>query len=232
MIDRPPIIWYILLTLCLAVQQKESAMSMGTVSSWSLPDSKIINPDELRRILEVAKKNSQRDYVFFATCANTGLRLCEVGHIQKSDVKGDRLSIVRRKKRVLKTDRIDIVPALAEILSEWSSRVDCGPIFPGECAPCFIRRTKGEPEQVCIGGHISLRAIQRRWELAIAEAGLRVPGRGIHSLRHFAVTQFYAKYRDLRAAQLFAGHSSSTITERYASVLDMKEKIGAMEAVV
>ncbi len=225
-------ICYLLLVPCLAAIWKGSAMSMGTVSSWSLPDSKIINPDELRRILEVAKKNSQRDYVFFTICANTGLRLCEVGHIQKSDVRGDRLTIVRRKKKNLKAERIDVVPALAEILTEWAGRVDCGYIFPGECSPCFIRRTKGEPEQVCIGGHISLRAIQRRWELAIAEAGLRVPGRGIHSLRHFAVTQFYAKYRDLRAAQLFAGHSSSQITERYASVLDMKEKIGAMEAMV
>jgi len=232
MIDRSPIIRYILLVLCLAAIWKGSAMSMGTVSSWSLPEAKIINPDELHRILEVAKKNSERDYVFFAICANTGLRLCEVGHIQKSDVRGDRLTIIRRKKKILKTERIDIVPALAEILSEWTKRLDCGYIFRGECAPCFIRRTKGEPEQVCIGGHISLRAIQRRWELAIAEAGLRVPGRGIHSLRHFAITQFYAKHRDLRAAQLFAGHSSSTITERYASVLDMKEKIGAMVAMV
>ena len=88
-------------------------MSMGTVSSWSLPEAKIINPDELRRILEVAKKNSERDYVFFTICANTGLRLCEVGHIQKSDVRGDRLTIIRRKKKILKTERIDIVPALA-----------------------------------------------------------------------------------------------------------------------
>ncbi len=207
-------------------------MSMGTASSWSLPDSKIITPDELRRILQIAKKNSERDYVFFAICANTGLRLSEVGHIQRSDIRGERMEIVRRKKRILKPERIDIVPALAEILRFWVERIDLGYIFPGECSPCFIRRTKGEPEQVCIGGHISLRAIQRRWELAIAEAGLRVRGRGIHSLRHFAVTQFYAKHRDLRAAQLFAGHSSSQITERYASVLDMREKIGAMEAMV
>ena len=95
-----------------------------------------------------------------------------------------------------------------------------------------IRRSNGEKEQVCPGGHVSLRAIQRRWELTVAEAGLRVPGRGIHSLRHYAVSQFYAKHRDLRAAQIFAGHSSSQITERYASVLDMKDKINAMEAVL
>ena len=200
-------------------------------SNWSLPEEKIISPDQLRRILDVARQN-ERDYVFFATCANTALRLCEVGHLQREDVQGEKLTVVRRKKKNLTATRIDLVPAFAEILNAWAERTEFGYIFPGNCSPCIIHRRNGTHEQVCPGGHVSLRAIQRRWELAVAEAGLRVPGRGIHSLRHYAVTQFYAKHRDLRAAQLFAGHSSSQITERYASVLDMADKIKAMEAVI
>ena len=200
-------------------------------SNWSLPEEKIITPDQLRRILDVARQN-ERDYVFFAVAANVGLRLCEIGHIQRDDVRGDRLIITRRKKKILRESSIDIVPALAEILNAWASRVEYGYIFPGNCSPCIIKRRSGEQTQVCPGGHVSLRAIQRRWELVIAEAGLRVPGRGIHSLRHYAVSQFYAKTRDLRAAQVFAGHSSSQITERYASPIDLRDQVRSMEAVL
>jgi integrase len=53
-------------------------------------------------------------------------------------------------------------------------------------------------------------------------------GRGIHSLRHTAITNIYALTKDLRKAQVFAGHSSSAITERYAHIVDMAETLSAM----
>lgn len=205
---------------------------MHSTTAWSLPAEKILTPDEVRQILQAAKRRSARDYTFLVVAANTGLRVSEVAHLMTDDVVGEQLIVVRRKKRVLGPSRIDVAPDAMKILREWLADKPQGYVFPGRCAPCWIDRKSGEREQVCIGGHAALRHVQRAWELYLVECGLRVYGRGIHSLRHYAITQFYAKYRDLRAAQLFAAHASSAMTERYAAVLDMREKVNAMEATV
>ena len=202
-------------------------MQPGT---WSLPVAKILSNEDVTRILARAKETSQRDWIFFATAINTGLQLCEVLHIDKDEIQGDKLLVVRRKKKILKAAPIDINPGLAVELRKWAENVEFGWIFPGGSQPCFIRHLDKRVEQVCCGGHISKREVQRRWTLILRELGIYTPGRGIHSTRHHAITEFYRKYRDLRAAQLFAGHSSSQMTEKYAAVCDMKEKIDGMEA--
>ncbi len=204
-------------------------MQSGT---WSLPIAKILSPEDVSRILARAKELSARDHLFFATSLTTGLRLCEVLHIDRDDIQGDKLVVVRRKKKILKAAPIDIAPALAALLREWVKPIECGWVFAGESQPCFIRHLDKRVEQVCCGGHVSKREMQRRWTVILRELGIYTPGRGIHSARHFAITQFYRKFRDLRAAQLFAGHSSSQMTEKYAAVTDMKEKIDGMEAAV
>lgn len=205
-------------------------MATKALSDWALPQEKIITPEDVKRILEAAKESDQRDYVFFAITANTGLRLCEVAHLTKDDVLETKLIVVRRKKRVLQPTTIDVVPALHQVIKSWAVTIDEGYLFAGGCSPCFVKRSSGAVEQVCVGGHVSLRCIQRRWDALLQGLGIRVPGRGIHSTRHFAITQFYKRHRDLRAAQLFAAHSSSGMTERYAHCVDMQEKIEAMEA--
>jgi integrase len=205
-------------------------MSQGT--SWVVPREKMLSKDELKRVLEVAKRHSERDYTFFAIAANVGARLCEIVHIKRDDINQGKLRLTRRKKKVLRPELVDILPDLAVLLHGYAHKMAQGSewLFDGKAAPCIINRSNGVKEQVCAGGHVSKRDIQRRWELVLAEAGLRFPGRGIHQTRHYAITEFYAKHRDLRAAQMFAGHSSSTITERYAHVVDLKDKILAMDA--
>jgi len=212
-------------------EKSDHVVSNGAV--WNLPVEKILQRDEMARVLAVAKERSARTYVFLATCANTGLRLCEVMHIKRDDLlKNNQLRITRRKKKVLQPTVIDIAPSLMAILADWAQMFD-GYLFPGDAKPCVIHRSKKgvklPDEFACNGGHTSLRVIQRDWALIVAEAGLRVYGRGIHSTRHFAISEFYDKHKDLRACQLFAGHSNSAITERYASVRDMRDKVAQME---
>jgi hypothetical protein len=43
-----------------------------------------------------------------------------------------------------------------------------------------------------------------------------------------AITSVYNTTRDILKAQIFAGHSSPTITMSYAHVLDMKETLEKM----
>jgi integrase len=210
-------------------------------SDWTLLDSKIVTPAEVSRILSRCKELGEFDpywlllYDWYMIAVNTGLRVSEVAHIEKGDVLPQRLMVIRRKKRHLHPAPIDVMPAVHAILKARADAVEEGFIFPGKQAPCFIQhqsKKKGPwEEQVCIGGHASLRNVQRRWRLLVEDLGLYQYGRGIHSLRHTAITSIYQVTKDLRKAQVFAGHSSSAITERYAHCVDMAESLAKMPVV-
>lgn len=216
---------------------KESVMGKPQ-AEWHLKDAKIVTTDEFRTILGRAKELGEYDpwwalmYDWTAIAVNSGLRVSEVAHIEKGDVLPHRLMVIRRKKRHLHPEPIEIMPAVREILHRRADAVEDGYIFPGKQAPCFINRRNGTREQVCVGGHASIRNVQRRWRLLLEDLGLYKLGRGIHSARHTAVTEIYRATKDLRKAQVFAGHSSSSITEVYAHVTDMKETLEGMEATV
>ena len=202
-------------------------------TSHSLPRAKVLTPTEASRILAAAKEKDARDYVFLSVAFNVGLRLCEIVHIRKSDLIDGQLQVTRRKKRHLKPEMIDVGDQLWSLLSEWGQMFEGSDwIFPGEAEPCIIQHTKREPEQVCEGGHISKRNLQRRWELYLVGLGIKLPGRGIHTTRHYAITAFYNKHRDIVAAKDFAGHSSVAITQTYAHTVEMREKVKAMEELI
>jgi integrase len=200
--------------------------------AWNLRQEKIPTRDEAGKVLDLAKHQNMEMYLLFAIGANTGLRICEMVHLKTTDYQNKKLIITRRKKRVLAPESIDVMPALGEMLAAVKANIPEGWIFTGRAKPCILKRSKGKEEVLCQGGHMSIRHAQMEWKLFTAEAGIRMRGRGIHSLRHYAVTEFYKKHRDIRATQIFAGHSSSAITEVYAHVVDMAEKINAMEPTV
>lgn len=208
------------------------AIAGSAFTSWSFPRAKTLLPAECSRILARAAETDPQLYVFLAIAANTALRLCEVLHLSADDAAEGQLRIVRRKKKVLKAEIIDVTPALWTVIRDWSEMYADGWLFPGRTAPCIIKRKNGSVEQVCQGGHLAKRVIQQRWTDLLQDVNLGMEGRGIHTLRHYGITAFYAKTRDLRAAQTFAGHSSSSMTERYSRVLDMKEKVHSMPTVL
>ena len=216
-------------------------------SDWTLSDAKIVTPEEVQTILNRAKQAGEldpmfkRDYEWMAIAVNTGLRLSEVAHIEKSDVLATRLMMIRRKKRHLHPAPIEVMPAVMDILRARAAAVEEGYIFPGRCQPCIIHRSKTDKdtkvrtqwtEYACVGGHASLRSIQRRWRLLVTELGLYKYGRGIHSLRHSAITEVYRVTRDILKAQKFAGHSSPHITVGYTHILDMESTLNAMKPLI
>jgi integrase len=182
--------------------------------------------EDVAAILKLAKGNDQRDYAFFASGANTALRLSEVIHFRIEELSGNELTIQRRKRQRLEDETILIPAPLQAVLASWCAKKGKrGWMFPGESGPCVIHRTSGDEVQVCDGGHVSRRQMQRRWSAYRNVAGLDAKGRGIHSLRHYGITEFYRENKDLRAAQMFAGHSSSAVTEKYAHVLEMEQML-------
>lgn len=208
------------------------AIATSAFTSWSFPRAKTLAQDECGRILAKASNTDPLLYVFLTIAANTALRLCEILHLKAQDVIDGQLRVVRRKKKQLRAEMIDVTPALSEILHDWSQMYADGWLFPGRVKPCIIRRSNGLREQVCDGGHMAKRVIQARWDYLLRSVNLQMQGRGIHTLRHFAVTAFYGRHRDLRAAQVFAGHASSSMTERYARVIEMREKVHAMPTIL
>lgn len=190
--------------------------------NWRIPRAKILSREEVARILKAAKETDLRDYVFLAIAANVGLRLCEIVHIRRDDVDADSIVVTRRKKKVLAPEAAAIQESLSKVTRNFIDASKNGSpwLFPGHSTPCLRGR-----EKLCDGGHVSRREIQRRWESYLKVCKLSARGRGIHSLRHYAVTTFYATHKDLRAAQMFAGHTSPLITQVYAHVVDMKEKV-------
>lgn len=217
-------------------------MGHSSPADWSLSDSKIVTPEQAHAIIAEARRRAEvdqswdRDADWFTIALKTGLRLSEVGHIEKSDILEKRLLVTRRKKRKLHPEPISVMPSVLELIRKRAEKVESGWIFPGEAQPCVIHRQskKNGPsvEQVCCGGHTSLRTIQRKWRILLTDLGIYQHGRGIHSLRHTAITAIYKLTKDLRKAQVYAGHSSSAITEKYAKVLDLEESLEKMEDVL
>jgi len=225
----------------------------GSMGDWTLGDAKLLRPEEANMVLALARHRAAhaeassqeaamaaRDLDWYIIAVNGGFRLSEVGHIEKDDVLPNRLLLARRKKRRLRPEPVEVAPAVMEVLRRRASMVESGYIFPGRAKPCEIHRSRTDKqtkektewtEQVCVGGHASLRSIQRRWRLLIEHAGLYMRGRGIHTLRHTAISTIYTMTHDLRKAQVFAGHESSKTTEVYAKVLDMQETLAKMPVI-
>lgn len=197
---------------------------------WHLQAQLVPSREEMGRALDLAKITNPRDFVFFTTVSHSGLRVCEAAHLRKSDLVNGSVMVTRRKKRVLQKSCMKVSKALWNLLVEWSQMFDDW-LFPGAAAPCVIHRRNGSEEKACEGGHIHIRTIQMRWRLTITAAGLYMKGRGIHQTRHYFATELYRTTRDLRATQEALAHSSSTMTEKYAHVVDLQEKVDAVAPV-
>jgi integrase/recombinase XerC len=201
-------------------------------AAWTLQRDRFLTFEEVKRVLDAAMERDSETYLFLAIAANTGLRLSEVLHLKVEDYQAGKLRVTRRKKRPLHTEWIDVSENVESLLEVVKAGTPAGWIFPGDNKPCILKRNSGEVERLCDGGHRSKRFFQHWWVKLLRELGLTVYGRGIHQLRHAAITEFYTVTKDLRAAQAFAGHSSVEMTSRYAHVVDMKGKLALMRPMV
>ena len=208
-------------------------MASITGAEWNLATELVPNREEMGKVLELAKSTNPRDYVLFALVSHTGLRISEAIHLKACDLVNGKMRTVRRKKRTLQYSSVEISKAIWDLLSEWAQMHE-GYLFPGESAPCIIKRRSGKVEQVpnCSGGHWHIRSAQLTWRMTISRAGLYMKGRGIHQTRHYFATEMYAATQDLRATQVALAHSSSTMTEKYAHVVDQREKVNQVKAVL
>lgn len=196
--------------------------------TWRLSSAKLLTRDEVGRILSSAKKSDARDYAVFATAANAGFRVSEVLHLRAQDVGEKTLMVARRKRASLKHEEHPAAPALCKLLRDRGAKSKKGEwLFPGGAGPCTVRG-----REICGGGHVSVREIERRWTAHLESLELWQEGRGIHTLRHYAGTEFYSEHRDLVATRDFLGHSTAAVTETYAHAVEMREKVDRIRPVL
>lgn len=156
--------------------------------------------DDLRRLLQVLRTNKNRTVCRVALfLLSTGARLNEALRATWDQI--DRANRVWRiPASNSKSKRVRSVPlndAAMEVLAELDS---------GESKPprLFISQTTGRP----------LNHVHKVWEDIRAEAGL--PQLRMHDLRHQFASFLVNDGRSLYEVQKILGHSSHSVTERYA----------------
>lgn len=215
--------------------------------AWNLSPAHRIVDKQFEAILGSATGRA-RDWMLLFLSGNLALRISELLHLRVGDVDpaSGIIRVTRRKKKTLIPTALEVADDVLTVIQQYIAEMGLKPsdwLFPGGCGPChrkvalsekgadgkIVRKWK-ERQKLCSGGHLTTRRAGAIWDSALARLGLKVPRRGIHTLRHYGVTKFYSKTRDLRATQKFVEHSSPLVTQVYADVVDMKEKANQVGA--
>ena len=172
-----------------------------------------LRPDEVGAMLTTAKAASQRYYTFIFVALRTGMRKGEIYglHWRSVDFDARRITVEYSAWRGLlgtpKSGKTRVVPMtadLAEVLGAWRQ------VCPGEIV--FPSRKGG----IVYGTTCANRALY----LALERAELRRVR--FHDLRHTFASHLVLKGCSLKVVQLLLGHSSVSMTERYAHIADQQ----------
>ncbi len=150
--------------------------------------------DEVKKVLEEAKRRSYRDYLIVKTILYCGLRISELLSLTREnllEVKGKK--VLRIVGKGGKERFIPLPKELAEELTEFSEKAS-GRLFP-----------------------LSYQGVRYIFKKIQEKTGVRVHP---HKLRHTFATILVDNGVDIRVIQAFLGHASPTTSARYAKVRD------------
>lgn len=202
---------------------KDGFKKVRTVANWQVDEGKFLGESEVDRLRKILIRRSNdalrsgskvpvNDWLVIHLALSTGLRVSEIANLCCGDIWIDdgKASIIVRngkcgKQRIVRFND-DFKGHLKEYL-EWKKNngLDCGPESP------LIRSSN-------TAGKMTTRALQKAFERNVKRAG--IPGYSIHSLRHTYATFLLRASGNLRLVQKQLGHSSVTVTEVYAGVLN------------
>jgi len=204
---------------------------------WKLKPAQKITREQYDTILKAA---NPRDQMILFVAMNLTLRISEVLHLRVSDFDPSTgVNIVRRKKKTLEAETLAVAEGVVNTVRQYADEKKLTPddwLFPGSCSPCFrtltfVEKKDGrvvkkwkERQGVCDGGHLTVRRAQIVWDAILKRLGLKVPRRGIHTLRHLSATEFYRATRDVFATQERCGHNSVDTTRTYVEAVEMQER--------
>ena len=175
---------------------------------WTAASIQFLTQPELRRLLEVARARSKRDYAMFLIAYRHGLRASEIGMLQRSDFdeKQYRLRITRKKHSLAGVHPLqpDEVKALKAYLR--TRNADTPALFLSNrnqpihrsMLDVLMKKTYGEP------------------------AGIPEHKRHFHVLKHSIATHLLDAGADLRFVQDWIGHASIKTTVIYAQLTNRR----------
>jgi len=182
-----------------------------TVARWRLAGvPKYLSPKQVELVLASCDRDTdkgRRDFAILLLLARLGLRACEVTRLELDDIRWRTGEISVRGKG----STVETLPLVAEVgraLAEYvkQDRPDCGSrrVFTRMRAPI-----------VPIAGIGTVTTIVRD---AITRAGLDVPNRGAHVLRHSLATNMLRDGASMSEIAIVLRHRSPATTEIYAKV--------------
>ena len=163
---------------------------------------KILTPEEMQRLFTHGFTKS-RDKALFAICLFTGCRISEALALKTTDIKNSTITFRKSTtKGKLKTRVVDIQPALATILEDYTPRKTAHKaLFPGKHG---------------VSEHLSRFMADKILRSACKRIG--VDGASTHSFRRTALTQMCNAGVPLRHIQDISGHNDLGVLQKYLEV--------------
>jgi integrase len=150
-----------------------------------------------------------RDLALFDIALDSKLRGCDVVALRLADIMAagslrQRATIIQQKTG--RPVQFEITSQTRRSLTDWLNR-------RRGCADGWLFPSRMQPSQ-----HLSTRQYIRLVKQWVALVGLEPAAYGSHSLRRTKVSLLYRKTGNLRACQLFLGHTKLESTVRYLGV--------------
>lgn len=172
----------------------------------------VLNQDQIDRLLSECEAPEAPMYLksIVVLALNTGLRKDGILGLRWEHIENGVLKrVVKNKKEVA----IPLNPIAINELQRWEKILYKGAVPIKKTGPVFPSPKTGG--QMLVTSNIG-------FESACERAGLK--DFHFHDLRHCAITYMVAYSRDIHLVAGLVGHSSTTMTERYAHILEEKAK--------
>lgn len=216
---------------------------MNFGNTWQLSDAKNMRDEEIERLFAAAKKHGPRTHLMIVLSYNGALRVSELVHIKIQDFNWatGKMTMIPLKKAGLKKVRksdgtvqtIDkplpkaieypLPAAVMEMARNYikKERLKEGYLFPGSAGKgsCFVVKLE------CPGGHLTKRAVQKIFDAVAVSAGVKVPSRGIHSLKHSRLTEAAQKTKDPYLVKEIGRHGSVAMSDKYVKYVEFQADI-------
>lgn len=186
-----------------------------------------LNPEEIKRFLEEAKKSGPRDHALAIVALGSGVRVQELVNLDIRDIRhdgGDGTVIHVRQGKGGKDRMIPVRPEVREsveayLKSTGRKRGDPGPLFLSE------DRAMGSREHWRLTTRSATRVVKYCAEMAGIEKRVSP-----HCLRHTFAFASYLYCKNLMAVSKLLGHATITTTQRYVAHLDQLDLRKAIPA--
>jgi integrase/recombinase XerD len=169
----------------------------------------VLSRDEVQAVLSCLRR--QHYQVCLSTIYACGLRISDGLHLQVRDIDSNRMQLHVRESKGLKDRYVPLPPrTLAMLRKYWSTHRHPVWLFPERHCGGVLEN----PQKPMNDG-----GVRAAFRLALEASTVRKPAT-VHSLRHAYATHLLEAGVNLRAIQLYLGHSSLATTALYLHLVD------------